>query len=202
MLNCRNFSLYKILDLQWPTWQAVPTFARFSPPPHRQPQKHRRLQPAQGWDQKYETLRLWHPNTPSQNWKYIYSFFSIVSEFLGVLFMKVVYVFCPNKHQHAAKRVRGKWFIFLVNVFALAASPSNVPTVLQSSWACIKLYDLIPLWLSLHSHPKHAGGGGFGDLGSRVEFFFPLDESITRGTPAAEKEIIFRRKCHQRGLIA
>ena len=74
MLNCRNFSLYKILDLQWPTWQAVPTFARCSPPPHRQPQKHRRLQPAQGWDQKYETLRLWHPNTPSQKWKYIYSY--------------------------------------------------------------------------------------------------------------------------------
>lgn len=59
--------------------------------------------------------------------------YSIVSEFLGVLFMKVVYVFCPSKHQHAAKRVRGKWLIFLVNVFALAASPSNVTTVLQSS---------------------------------------------------------------------
>ena len=42
------------------------------------------------WDSQIVT-----PNTPSQKWKYIYS---IVSEFLGVLFMKVVYVFCPSKH--------------------------------------------------------------------------------------------------------
>ena len=42
------------------------------------------------WDSQIVT-----PNTPSQKWKYIYS---IVSEFLGVLFMKVVYVFWPSKH--------------------------------------------------------------------------------------------------------